>query len=477
MFYPSKEQFIELSKQGNLIPVCKELVADMETPVSAFKKITASAKGDDYSFLLESVEGGENVARYSFLGTTPQKIFSFDGKKDPFSELEKIITRYKPVVVPNMPRFHGGLVGYISYDAVRFVENIPAKNKDDLKLPIAQFMLTDTILAFDHVKHKILIISNAFVENNPEKAYRDACEKISALEKKLKKSLKGDDFEIPSMPKKELKIRSNFTQKEYESVVEKAKEYIRSGDIIQVVPSQRFETKFDGDPFNVYRILRTINPSPYMYYLKFKDLKIVGASPEVMVRFENGKATLRPIAGTRPRGKTEKEDKSFEKELLASEKERAEHVMLVDLARNDLGRVCKANTIKIDEIMSVERYSHVMHIVSNVTGALSDDKNAFDLIRASFPAGTVSGAPKVRAMEIIDELENIKRGPYAGAIGYFSFSGEMDTCITIRTLILKNKKAYIQAGAGIVSDSVPSEEYQETCNKASAMLRAVELCG
>jgi len=471
-FYPSKEQFIELSKQGNLIPVYKEIVADMETPVSAFKKIS---KNSEYCFLLESVEGGENIARYSFLGSNPQKVFKFKGDKDPFPGLEKIIKQYKPVKVEGMPRFHGGLVGYISYDAVRHIESIPDKNPDDLKLPQMQFMLTDTLLAFDHVKHKILIISNAHVESNPEEAYKEAIKKIELLEKKLKKSLKPSEIELSSESKKELKIKSNFTKEEYESIVEKAKEYIKAGDIIQVVPSQRFETNFRGDALDVYRMLRVINPSPYMFYLKFNETKLVGASPEVMVRFENDIATIRPIAGTRPRGANEEEDKKLAEELLSSDKEKAEHIMLVDLARNDLGRVCKPETVKVTDLMGIEKYSHVMHIVSNVSGSLAEDKNAFDLLKASFPAGTVSGAPKVRAMEIIDELENVKRNTYAGVVGYFSFSGEMDTCITIRTLLLHKNKAYIQAGGGVVADSIPEKEYEETVNKAKAVLKVIEL--
>ena len=470
MFKPSKEEFIELSKKGNLIPVYKEIVADMETPVSALKKI-----GDDYAFLFESVEGGENIARYSFLGSNPDKIFKFNKGEDPFVELKKIITQYKPVEVAGVPRFHGGLVGYLSYDVIRYIENLPDKNPDKLNIPEAQFMLTDTILAFDHVKHKILIISNAHVKNDPKKAYDEAVEKIQILEKKLKRPIKNDDFEIPDKGRKGLDISSNFSKAQYMQVVERAKEYIRAGDVIQVVPSQRLETKFSGDALNVYRMLRIINPSPYMFYLKLKNVALVGSSPEVMVRLEKGEAVIRPIAGTRPRGKDDLEDKKFAEELLSSEKERAEHIMLVDLARNDLGRVCDSMTVKTTELMAIEKYSHVMHIVSNVVGKLKKEFDAFDLIKASFPAGTVSGAPKVRAMEIIDELEDRKRGPYAGAVGYFSFSGEMDTCIAIRTLVLQNGKAYVQAGGGVVADSNPEKEYEETINKARAVLRALEL--
>jgi len=469
MYYPSEKEFIKLSKKGNLIPVYKEIVADMETPVSAFKKIEG-----EYSFLLESIEGGEKIARYSFLGTVSRKeVHHFNS----FSEIKKMLARFKPVLIPGLPRFHGGLVGYVGYDMVREIERIPNKNLDDLGLPPMLFLLTDTILAFDHLKHKILIISNAEIGQHPRKAYRKACAKIDGLEKKLKKklSLKKEEYEIPTQPRRKLKVSSNLSQKEFEQMVEKSKQRIRAGDIIQVVLSQRFETECKVEPFNVYRALRTINPSPYMYYLKLGELKIAGSSPEVMVRLENKTAILRPIAGTRPRGKDEEEDSALEKELLASEKEKAEHIMLVDLGRNDLGRVCDYASVKVSELMKIERYSHVMHIVSNVTGKLLAGKNAVDLLMATFPAGTVSGAPKVKAMEIIDELENVRRGPYAGCVGYFGFSGELDSCITIRTIIFKGRRAYVQAGAGLVADSIPQEEYKETLNKAKALLKAIEL--
>lgn len=469
MYYPSQAEFIKLSKKGNLIPVYKEIVADMETPVSAFKKIEG-----EYSFLLESIEGGEKIARYSFLGTVSRKEVHYFNS---FSEIKKMLARFNPVLIPGLPRFHGGLVGYVGYDMVREIERIPDKNPDDLGLPPMLFLLTDTILAFDHLKHKILIISNAEIGQHPRKAYREACAKIDGLEKKLKKqlSLKKEEYEIPVQRRRKLKVSSNLSQKEFERMVEKSKQRIRAGDIIQVVLSQRFETECKVEPFNVYRALRTINPSPYMYYLKLGELKIAGSSPEVMVRLENKTAILRPIAGTRPRGKDEEEDRALEKELLASEKEKAEHIMLVDLGRNDLGRVCDYASVKVSELMKIERYSHVMHIVSNVTGNLLAGKNAVDLLMATFPAGTVSGAPKVKAMEIIDELENVRRGPYAGCVGYFGFSGELDSCITIRTIIFKGRRAYVQAGAGLVADSIPQEEYKETLNKAKALLKAIEL--
>lgn len=465
MYYPTKEEFIKLSKKGNLIPVYKEIGMVDETPVSAYKKIEG-----EHSFLLESIEGEEKIARYSFLGTgTKNELYSFKS----FPEIRKILKQLKPVVVHGLPRFHGGLVGYVSYDMVRQIEDIPDKNPDELKLPLMLFLLTHTLLAFDHLKSKILIISNAKVNGDSEKAYVKACLKIDDLEGKLKKPLKlGKES---SGRKKEIKFSSNVTQKQFEDMVEKAKEYIRSGDIIQAVPSQRLRTECRVDPFNVYRVLRTINPSPYMFYLKFGKIRIAGSSPEVMVRLEKDEATVRPIAGTRKRGKNDVEDKKMAEELLASEKERAEHIMLVDLGRNDLGRVCEFGSVKVTEQMVIEKYSHVMHIVSNVSGKLKKEKDAVDLLMATFPAGTVTGAPKVRAMEIIDELENVKRGPYAGCIGYFGFSGELDTGITIRTIIFKADKAYIQVGAGIVADSVPAQEYKETIDKAKAMLKAIEL--
>lgn len=475
MYYPTEKEFIKLSKKGNLIPVYKEIVADMETPVSAFRKIAmpAGRQESDYSFLLESVEGGEKIARYSFLGTCPKSdVLS----PKSFEEIRQILKRYKPVKVEGLPRFSGGLVGYIGYDAVREIERIPDRNPDDLKLPLMQFLLADTLLAFDHIKHKILIISNAHVKGSPKKAYREACARINALERKLKRTLKlgREEFEIPAHPISEPKVRSNLSKSEYEQMVRRAKGYIRAGDVIQVVLSQRFEAKCAAEPFDVYRVLRIINPSPYMYYIKLGGVRIIGSSPEVMVRLEKGIATLRPIAGTRPRGRSDEEDKKLAEELLASKKERAEHIMLVDLGRNDLGRVCDFGSVKVTEEMVIEKYSHVMHIVSNVTGKLKKGKDAVDLFRASFPAGTVSGAPKVRAMEIIDELEKTKRGLYAGSVGYFSFSGDLDSGIAIRTILIKGKQAYVQAGAGIVFDSVPAKEHQETINKARALLAAIE---
>ncbi len=466
MFYPSEAEFIALSKKGNLIPVYTEIVADLETPVSAYLKIET-----EDSFLLESVENGENIARYSFIGSEP--FLKFTGKKDPFRELQKIMKKFKPVTYEGVPPFHGGAVGYFSYDSIRCIEAIPDKNPDELKLPLAQFLLTDTLLAFDHVKHRIIVLSNARVGRDPKKAYRDAKKKITALIKKLQEPLSRQNLIDLEQQAPVEGISSNFSREEFEHVVDKAKEYIRAGDIFQVVPSQRFSKKFKGDAFEIYRRLRCVNPSPYMFYLKFGKTTVIGSSPEILVRLENRTATVRPIAGTRPRGKTNDADQKLAAELLSDQKERAEHIMLVDLGRNDLGRVCRPGSVKPTEQMIIERYSHVMHIVSNVEGELQKDKDAFDLLRATFPAGTVSGAPKVRAMEIIDELENTRRGMYAGSVGYFDFSGNMDTCIAIRTIVVKDGQAHVQAGAGIVADSDPSKEYEESVNKAMAMLKCL----
>ncbi|OGC32359.1 anthranilate synthase component I [candidate division WOR-1 bacterium RIFOXYB2_FULL_48_7] len=467
MYFPDKKTFIKLAKKGNLVPVFKEIVADLETPVSAFRKIAG-----DYSFLLESVEGGENIARYSFMGTCLKSEVRYPKT---FEEIRQLLKQYKPVKVKGLPRFHGGLIGHINYDAVRMIEKLPEKNRDDLNLPLMEFFLTDTILAFDHVKHKIIIISNAQVAGDPAKAYRQACRKIDKLAAQLAKPLKisAADLRDFASQKKQLKYSSNLTRAEFEKMVVKAKEFIKAGEIIQVVLSQRLQAETKADPFTIYRVLRMINPSPYMYYLSFGQNKIIGSSPEVMVRLENNQATIRPIAGTRPRGANEPEDNKLAADLLASVKERAEHIMLVDLARNDLGRVCDYGSVRLTEQMAVERYSHVMHIVSNVCGQIKKGQDAIDLLRATFPAGTVSGAPKVRAMEIIEELETLKRGLYAGCVGYFSFSGDLDTAITIRTILVKGRQAYVQAGAGIVADSQPSKEFQETLNKATALLSAI----
>ena len=486
MHYPTKAEFIKLAKEGDVIPVYREVVADLDTPISAYAKIERG----DYSFLLESVEGGERLARYSFLGSQPSLVFSSKGRQvtlregrttktfetdDPIGELKKILSRYRFVKIPGLPRFTGGLVGFLGYDIVRFIEDLPDKNPDQLEVPDSTFMLTDTLLIFDHVDHKIKIVSNAHVTGAPAAAYDEAVRKINAIAGHLK----GHPKEIHSFMIKHqgasVKLKSNFTPETFGAAVEKAKEYITKGDIIQVVLSQRFQTPVASHPLQVYRALRSINPSPYMYYLKLKDFHLVGSSPEIMVRCEDAVAEVRPIAGTRPRGASEAEDAALVKDLLADPKERAEHIMLVDLGRNDIGRVCDYNSIKVSELMTVEKYSHVMHIVTDVAGRLSENRDIFDVARATFPAGTVTGAPKVRAMEIIDELENVRRSAYAGCVGYFGFSGNLDCCITIRTILIKDKIAYIQAGAGIVADSQPDREYQETVNKAKALVKAIEM--
>ena len=498
MHYPSKKEFLKLAKKGNLIPVYREMLADFETPLSVFAKIE---KNERFSYLLESAEGGERIARYSFLGSRPSLIFMSKGskititqgfkktvfttKKDPLHEIKKIMEKFSFVPVKGLPRFCGGLVGYMGYDVVKFFEKIPDKNKDDLNLPDSLFVLTDTILIFDHIDRKIKVVSNVFAGKNASSAYDEAVGKIDRIVKKLlvpgSQGHKDSAEQSGASPKgtrsqgkkAESRVQSNFTKKEFVNIIRKAKEYIKKGDIIQTVLSQRFKLGIKSDPFDIYRALRSINPSPYMFYLNFDKLKIVGASPEIMVRCEEKVAEVRPIAGTRPRGKDAKEDELLIKDLLSDPKERAEHIMLVDLGRNDIGRVCRFDTVKVSEFMAIEKYSHVMHIVSDVSGVLKRQNDIYDLVRASFPAGTVAGAPKIRAMEIIDELENLKRGIYAGSVGYFSFSGNLDTCIAIRTIVVKGDTAYFQAGAGIVADSRPEKEYQETVNKSKAMLKAI----
>ena len=485
MYYPDIKEFKKKAGQGNLVPVYREMLADMLTPVSAFLKIDSGR----YSFLLESVEGGEKWARYSFLGADPSVIVRTSGNKgfietkgsteereltaDPVEFLKETMAQYRPVPVPGLPRFFGGAVGYAGYDVVSFLENIGTREKPGVDCPDLFFMLTDTLLIFDNVAQKIKVVANAHVgEAGPEAAYEEAKIKIDALVE----TLKGKQ---PKRKKPRAKItgklKSSFTKKNFENAVRAAKEYIKAGDIFQVVLSQRFEEKATIDPFDVYRALRVINPSPYMFYLNCGDFVLSGSSPEVMVRVEGARIDLRPIAGTRKRGATEEEDEALTKELLADPKECAEHIMLVDLGRNDVGRVSKPGKVAVNELMVIEKYSHVMHIVSNVRGELSDSQDAYDVMKACFPAGTVSGAPKIRAMQIIDELEPTRRGPYAGAVGYFSFTGNMDTCITIRTLLFKDGKVYVQAGAGLVADSVPETEYIETVNKAAAMMKALEM--
>jgi anthranilate synthase component 1 len=484
MYHPSFDAFKAKASQGNLIPVYREIMADLETPVAAFLKLERG----DFSFLLESVEGGEKWGRYCFLGGEPSIVFQSKGRRveimrdgqaqvqdgvDPLEALKQLMGEFHPVEVEGLPRFFGGAVGYLSYDMVRFFERLPDQTVDDLNVPDLMFMLTDTIVIFDHMLQKIKVVSNALVDGLPEKAYEQAIAKIEQLIARLRQP-------IPSQPARQLPsgtltLTSNFTKEAYERVVERAKEYIRAGDIIQVVPSQRLEAVIDVDPFDIYRTLRTVNPSPYMFYLKFRDLRLVGSSPEVNVRLEGSLIELRPLAGTRRRGQHAAEDLEITAELLHDPKERAEHIMLVDLGRNDVGRIAKIGSVKVTELLQVEKYSHVMHLVSHVVGELAEGKDCYDVMRATFPQGTVSGAPKIRAMEIIEELEPTKRGPYAGAVGYFSYSGNMDTCIALRTMTVKGNTAFLQAGGGVVADSVPELEYEETLNKARALLRAVEL--
>ncbi|MCG9130794.1 anthranilate synthase component I [Candidatus Poribacteria bacterium] len=490
MYYPTLEDFREAAKSGNTIPVYRSILADMETPVSAFYKLMP----DNYAFLLESVEGGENVARYSFLGSQPSVLFHSKGHQvtieylekgetvvqeyeDPLRALEEVMENYRPVDTEELPKFHGGAVGYMSYDMVRFVEELPDNTEDDLQLPDCFFMIAETMLVFDHVNHQIKVVANAHIDGDIDAAYANALAKIEALVEKLTAAseahLRRNSAEHTE-PHDKIP-QSNFTKSDYEAVVKRAKEYVAAGDIIQVVPSQRFSCPVSVDSFEIYRALRVINPSPYMYYLKLDGFDIVGASPEMMVRVEDGIVQTVPIAGTRPRGTTTEEDQELGQMLLSDPKERAEHVMLVDLGRNDLGRVCEYHTVEVTDLMIVERFSHVMHIVSRVTGRLREDLTAFDVLRACLPAGTLSGAPKIRAMEIIDELEPTRRATYGGTVGYFSFSGSADTAITIRTAVIKDGIAYVQAGGGVVADSVPETEYYETVSKARAMLSAIAL--
>ena len=472
MYYPTLEEVKKLGKDGNVVPVYREIVADLETPVSAFLKINRGG----YSFLLESVEGGEWLARYSFIGTEPYRVLTVRGedKTDPLPLIAEELNRYKIVPVGELPVFCGGAVGYLSYETVTRFEELPSPDRDPLGLPESLFMFVDTVLIFDHVTHKIKVLSHVHLDGDIEEAYRKAVDKIEDLIERLNQPLKPiQQMKAATRTTGESKPSSNFTREEYEAAVDKIKRYITAGEAIQVVPSQRLSQPTKAAPFEIYRALRTINPSPYMFFFDFKDFHIIGASPEILVRVEDGIVTTRPLAGTRPRGRNAAEDVRLEQELRSDEKERAEHIMLVDLGRNDIGRVSEPGTVEVSELMEVERYSHVMHLVTNVQGKLRRDMNAFDALRACFPAGTVSGAPKIRAMEIIAEIEPEKRGPYAGAVGYFSLSGNMDMAIAIRTMVVKNGIAYTQAGGGIVYDSVPEREYEETMNKARAQLNAI----
>jgi anthranilate synthase component 1 len=513
MLQPRFEEFQELAKKGNIVPVYRELLADMETPVSVFRKMR---RRDSHAFLLESVEGGEKVGRWSFIGFDPAVLFRVDGERQsisspgveltplatPIETLRMLLARYQPVRNESLPPFSGGAVGFMSYDTVRYYERIPDSKQEELHLPDCLVMIAETLVAFDHVRHRMLLITNARVDGGVElrSAYDAACARLSALKTRLRAPGEAAPMELepngaahpPAALSRPLpgynpvpdvydaltlKVYSNYRREEFKAMVAQAKEYIMAGDIFQVVLSQRFTAAITCDPLDVYRALRAVNPSPYMFYLQCgEEFQLAGSSPEILSRLDSdGTVTVRPIAGTRPRGRTRDEDLQFERDLLADEKERAEHVMLVDLGRNDVGRVSRYASVRVSDFMTIERYSHVMHIVSNVTGDLAPGRDALDVLAATFPAGTLSGAPKIRAMEIIDELERCRRGPYAGTIVYLGFNGTMDSCITIRTAVLTKGQVYVQAGAGIVADSVADSEYMETVNKSMGVLRAVDL--
>jgi anthranilate synthase component 1 len=488
------QEFLKLTSQGNLIPVYRDVPGDLETPVSAYYKLAHRA---GYSFLLESVEGQEKIASFSFIARDPELVFTSKGHEakilrfikgsylpekisfsgSPLSVVRDLMKDYKAVEVKGLPRFYGGMVGYLSYDCVRFFENLPDTSKDDLNLADICLCLAKNLIVFDHRHHTIKVVSCAHIAAGDSqvakiKKYKAALKTIEALSADLQKPLV-----VPQSKKgtKKIAVTSSCSKAQYEQMVLTGKKHIKAGDIFQIVLSQRFKTAISVDPFDIYRTLRVLNPSPYMFYLNLGGLQLVGASPELLVRCENGLVETRPIAGTRPRGRDEAEDQAHGISLLADPKEKAEHVMLVDLGRNDLGRVCEKGTVRLSEFMGIEKYSHVMHIVSNVQGQLRKDMDALDVLEAAFPAGTVSGAPKIRAMEIIEGLETQKRGPYAGCVGYFSFSKNLDTCITIRTIVVQKGMAYVQAGAGIVADSNPATEYEETMNKARAQIKAIEL--
>ncbi len=490
-YRPSLEEFLVSAAAAPRKPVYRQLTADALTPVSAYQRIARGAP----SFLFESVVGGERVGRYSFLGTEPTLIFQARGRAvqidelpngpsrrftaaDPFVELERLIESHKALPAQGLPRFTGGLVGYAAYDAVRYIENLPNPPPDDRGLPDLVFALYDRMVLFDHIRKTVLVVAHARLDQgaDPAQAYDQACRRVDELvDRLLEPTDRLTPVDIDAESPVELQPRSNFTRERYLEVVRECQEYIKAGDVFQVVPSQRFEIETQADPFDVYRVLRVVNPSPFLFYLPFDGFSLIGSSPEILVRVENGEVTIRPLAGTRRRGRDQAEDEALARELLADPKERAEHIMLVDLGRNDVGRVAEYRSVDLVDVMKVERYSHVMHITSSVTGRLAADKTAFDALKAGLPAGTVSGAPKVRAMEIIDSVEPTRRGPYAGAVGYIDFTGNMDTCIALRTLVFQGNKAYIQAGGGVVYDSVPAEEYEETWNKARGLLKAVEI--
>ncbi len=485
MIQPDFKTFRRLARQGNLVPMHDTFTADLLTPVGAHLRLAHNAK---YSCLLEGVEGGETIDRHTFAGANPEEVFRARGRKctlesggrrtefegNPIEQLRRLMARFKPVRLPGLPPLIGGAIGYFAYDMVRLIERIPDKNRDDIGLDDCMMMFYLSLVVFDHVQHRIWVIRNVFTEGpGTLRAKYDAT--VRAIERTRRK-LEGP---LPPAPRRRaqgpLRVRSNFTKAQYLAAVRKAKAYIRAGDIFQVVPSQRFAAETTADPFEIYRALRVINPSPYLYFLKLGDVSVVGSSPEMLVKIQRRDAFYRPIAGTLPRGRNENEDRELEARLLADPKERAEHIMLVDLGRNDLGRVCEYGSVKVDRLMFVERYSHVMHLVSSLRGRLRDNVDCLDVLMACFPAGTLSGAPKIRAMEIIDELEPTRRGIYGGAIFYLDFSGNLDSCIVLRTLVAKQGRAYVQAGGGVVADSVPEREYQETVNKARAVLTALEI--
>jgi anthranilate synthase component 1 len=493
MYSPTLDEFLKLATQGNLIPVTRRILADLETPLSAYRKI----RGQGESFLFESVEGGEHIGRYSFVGCNPRAVIRQDGQhvqmiengritesfvmgkdaKDGLEVVERVMKKYRAVSLPGLPRFTGGAVGFIGYEFIHDIEPVvPRPPYDELKTPVMYFLVADQLLIFDRVAQIITILVNAILDDaeNPTEAYENATSEIeriiSLLEQPSEHNAVAVTNELPAIA-----FESNQTKEKFFANVEASKKFITAGDIIQVVGSQRFSAPVTASPLDIYRAARSINPSPYMFLLELDGFSLVGASPEIHVRCEDGKVEIRPIAGTRRRGKNDAEDMLLEKELLADPKERAEHVMLVDLARNDIGRVCDFGSVAVKDLMFIERYSHVMHIVTQVEGKLSPDKTVYDLMRATFPAGTVSGAPKIRAMQIISEFEQTTRGPYAGCVGYFSFNGNLDTCITIRTALIKDGKAYVQAGGGWVNDSTPEGEFQETINKSMAMRKAVAM--
>jgi len=476
---PSQEEFSKLAVQNNLVPIYEVIKADTETPISVYSKLV----GEDSGFILESVDGGEHLGRFSFIGLRPFQTVVVRGTEtvvmdggqvkqlngNPFVLLRSLLQEFSPAEIPGLPRFYGGAVGYFGFDMVENLERVPTAANDELNLPDGAFLFPEVVIVFDHVKHSMQMIACVRIEGDMDACYRRGVQTLQDVKKKLAEPVRLKTY-APCEP---AKIVSNRTKEEYMDMVRRAKEYIAAGDIFQVVPSQRLSAALKVPPFEVYRTLRSLNPSPYLYYLNFGDIQIVGSSPELLVRLEDGIVETRPIAGTRRRGKNASEDELLAQELIADEKERAEHIMLVDLGRNDIGKVSVYGTVQTPTLMAIEKYSHVMHIVSSVKGQLQPGKDAIDALTACFPAGTVSGAPKVRAMEIIRELEKTKRGPYAGAVGYLGFSGNMDTCITIRTFVIADGRVHVQAGGGVVADSSPEAEYEESLNKAKALLQAL----